>query len=172
MDTPLTYTAVISTGAGDIELELYDDVAPMTVENFINLSRIGFYDGLEFHRVVSEFISQAGDPVGDGTGGPGYKFNDEFSRGLTHDAPGVLSMANAGANTNGSQFFITHASADWLDPYVDDVAKNCADDLVSCHAIFGRVTSGLEIVTGMVERDPETATTPGLMILSISIIES
>jgi cyclophilin family peptidyl-prolyl cis-trans isomerase len=172
LDTSLNYTAIISTEAGDIELELYDDVAPMTVENFVNLSRIGFYDGLEFHRVVAAFVSQAGDPLGDGTGGPGYKFNDEFSRGLSHDGPGVLSMANAGANTNGSQFFITHAAAEWLDPYVDGVAKNCADDAVSCHTIFGRVTSGLEIVTGMDERDPETATAPGVVILGISIIES
>jgi len=172
LDTALTYTAIISTDSGDIELELFDDVAPMTVENFVNLARIGFYDGLNFHRVISGFVSQAGDPDPSDTDGPGYLFNDEFSRGLSHDAAGWLSMANAGANTNGSQFFITHTAATWLDPYVDGIAKNCADDLVSCHGIFGRVTAGLEIVTSMSERDPLTATTPGVTILGISISES
>ncbi len=172
LDTSLSYTAIIATESGDIEVELFDDLAPMTVENFVNLSRIGFYDGLQFHRVVPSFVSQAGDPLGDGTGGPGYTFNDEFVRGLSHDSAGVLSMANIGANTNGSQFFITHEAATWLDPYEDGVAKNCADDAVACHTIFGRVISGLEIVTGMAERDPETATTPGVKILGITIIES
>lgn len=172
IDTSLSYTAVIQTDAGDIALELFDDVAPMTVENFVNLARIGFYDGLNFHRVIADFVSQAGDPEGDESDGPGYIFNDEFTRGLSHDAAGWLSMANAGTNTNGSQFFITHTAATWLDPYEANVAKNCADDLVSCHGIFGRVTSGLEIVTGMSERDPVTATTPGVTILGISITES
>jgi peptidyl-prolyl cis-trans isomerase B (cyclophilin B) len=172
LDTALNYTATISTDSGDIELELFDDVAPLTVENFVNLARVGFYDGLNFHRVISGFVSQAGDPDSGETDGPGYLFNDEFSRGLSHDAAGWLSMANAGANTNGSQFFITHTAATWLDPYVDGVAKNCADDLVSCHGIFGRVTAGLEIVTEMAERDPVTATTPGVTILGISISES
>ncbi len=171
LDTSLSYSAVISTDAGDIEVELFDEVAPMTVENFVNLARTGFYDGLGFQRVIEEFVSQAGDPPGD-EDGAGYIFNDEFSRGLSHDGPGVLSMANAGSNTNGSQFFITHAAATWLDAYENDIAKNCADDSVSCHAIFGRVTSGLEIVTSMAERDPETATEPAVKILSILIVES
>ncbi|MEE8046441.1 MAG: peptidylprolyl isomerase, partial [Dehalococcoidia bacterium] len=171
LDQSLTYSAVISTEAGDVAVDLFDNLAPMAVENFINLSRIGFYDGLEFNRVVEKFISQAGDPVGDDDG-PGYVFNDEFTRELLHDAAGVLSMANGGSNTNGSQFFITHDVASWLDAYENDIAKNCADDAVSCHTVFGRVTSGLEIVTGMTERDPETATEPGVKILSISIIES
>lgn len=172
LDTSLDYTAVMTTDAGVIELELFDDVSPMTVENFVNLARTGFYEGLEFHRVIAGFVSQGGDPDGDGRGGPGYTFNDEFSRELSHDGPGVLSMANAGSNTNGSQFFITHAATTWLDAFENGVAKNCADDNVSCHSIFGRVISGLEIVTGMSERDPETATIPGVKILSISIIES
>ncbi|MBT3996222.1 MAG: PKD domain-containing protein [Chloroflexi bacterium] len=171
LDTSLSYNVVISTDAGDIELELYDDLAPMAVENFVNLSRLGFYAGLEFHRVLAGFMSQAGDPDGDDEG-PGYTFNDEFNRGLSHDSAGVLSMANAGSNTNGSQFFITHDAANWLDAYEDGVSKNCADDLVSCHTVFGRVTSGLEIVTSMAERDPINATTPGVKILSILIIES
>jgi peptidyl-prolyl cis-trans isomerase B (cyclophilin B) len=168
----LNYNAVITTDAGDIELELYDDITPMTVENFVNLSRLGFYDGLEFHRVLADFVSQAGDPVGDGDDGPSYTFNDEFTRALSHDSAGVLSMANAGSNTNGSQFFITHDAFSWLDAYEDGVAKNCSDDSVSCHTVFGRVTAGLEIVNSMVERDPDTATTPGVKILSILIIES
>ena len=171
LDTTLSYSAVISTDAGEITVDLFDDLAPMTVENFINLSRIGFYDGLDFHRVLENIISQAGDPPTDADG-PGYIFNDEFSRELQHDAAGVISMANAGSNTNGSQLFFTHSAARWLDAYDDGIAKNCADDLVSCHSVFGRVTNGLEIVTGMSERDPETATEPGVKILSISIIES
>jgi cyclophilin family peptidyl-prolyl cis-trans isomerase len=172
LDTSLTYSAVISTDSGDFEVELYDDLAPMTVENFINLSRIGFYDGLEFYRVVEGFISQAGDPLADGTGGPGYLFNDEFSRELSHDSAGVLSMANAGSNTNGSQFFIAHEPSTSLDAYEEDVAKNCANAAIACHSVFGRVTGGLEIVTGMIERDPEAATTPGVKILGITITES
>jgi cyclophilin family peptidyl-prolyl cis-trans isomerase len=172
LDTTLSYSAVITTESGVIELDLFDDLAPMTVENFINLARIGFYNGLDFHRVLSGFASQGGDPDGDGAGGPGYVFNDEFSRELSHDSAGVLSMANAGSNTNGSQFFITHDLATWLDAYEFGIAKNCADDSVSCYTIFGRVTSGLEIVTGMAERDPETSTTPGVKILNISITES
>lgn len=172
LDTGLNYSAVISTELGDITIELFDDLVPVTVENFINLSRIGFYDGLQFHRVVEGFVSQAGDPSGDGSGGPGYRFNDEFRRELSHDSAGVVSMANAGTNTNGSQFFITHAAATGLDAYDGGVAKNCADDAISCHSIFGRVTSGIEIVTGMAERDPATSVTPGVKILSIEIVES
>ena len=172
LDTSLTYSAIISIDAGDIEVDLYDDLAPMTVENFINLSRIGFYDGLEFYRVAEGLISQAGDPSGDGTGGPGYVFNDEFNRELSHDSAGVLSMANAGSNTNGSQFFITHAPSTSLDAFENDVAKNCANDAIACHSVFGRVTGGLEIVTGMAERDPAPAMMPRVKILSISIIES
>ena len=126
LDTESSYSAVISTGEGDISIELFDDLAPLAVENFINLARTGFYDGLEFHRVAPGFISQAGNP-GDGTDGSGYVFNDEFSRELSHGAAGVVSMANAGANTNGSQFFITHDAAMELDAYADGVKKNCAD---------------------------------------------
>jgi cyclophilin family peptidyl-prolyl cis-trans isomerase/PKD repeat protein len=171
LDTSLTYSAVISTDSGDIKVDLCDDLAPMTVENFINLARIGFYDGLEFYRVVEGFISQAGDPLGDGTGGPGYLFNDELTRELSHDSTGVLSMANSGSNTNGSQFFIAHEPSKSLDAYENDVAKNCASDAVACHSVFGQVTGGLEIVTAMVERDPEAATAPGVKILGITIIE-
>ncbi|MCZ6539688.1 MAG: peptidylprolyl isomerase [Chloroflexi bacterium] len=174
LDTGVNYSAVISTELGDISIDLFDDLAPMTVENFINLARIGFYDGSQFHRVVSGFISQAGEPSDGGSDGPGYTFNDELSRGLSHDSAGVVSMANAGANTNGSQFFITQDAAIELDAYDANtkVKKNCADDAISCHSIFGVVTDGVEIVTGMTERDPATATTPGLTILSILIVEN
>ena len=175
LDTRLNYSAVISTELGEISIDLFDDLAPMTVENFINLARIGFYDGLQFHRVVSGFISQAGKPLDGGDVGPGYRFNDEFSSELSHDSAGVVSMANGGvANTNGSQFFITHDAATHLDAYdaSSKVKKNCADDAVSCHPVFGVVTGGMEIVTGMAERDPATSTTPGLTILSIVIVES
>jgi peptidyl-prolyl cis-trans isomerase B (cyclophilin B) len=108
-------TATINTTKGTIRLALFPDKAPLTVLNFVNLSKKGFYDGLTFHRVIPDFMIQGGCPLGTGTGGPGYKFKDEFSVLLKHDTPGILSMANAGPNTNGSQFFITHAPTPWLD---------------------------------------------------------
>jgi cyclophilin family peptidyl-prolyl cis-trans isomerase/PKD repeat protein len=172
LDTSLSYSAVISTDSGDIEIDLFDDLAPMTVENFINLSRLGFYDDLEFLNVIGGFISQVGASVKNDSESPDYLFNDEFHRELLHDAAGVLSMANSGSNTNGSQFFITHDSAEWLDAYDAGVLKNCANAEISCHSVFGRVTAGLEIVTSMPERDPDSATEPGVKILSITIVES
>ncbi len=107
--------ATIKTSKGDISLNLFDDRAPITVANFVNLAKRGFYNGLKFHRVINDFMIQGGCPLGTGTGGPGYKFQDEFVRELKHDKPGILSMANAGPNTNGSQFFITHVPTPWLD---------------------------------------------------------
>jgi peptidyl-prolyl cis-trans isomerase B (cyclophilin B) len=107
--------AVMHTTKGDIRLTLFPDKAPLTVLNFANLAKRGFYDGLTFHRVIPNFMIQGGDPLGNGTGGPGYTFRDEFSPDLKHSKPGMLSMANAGRNTNGSQFFITHVSTPWLD---------------------------------------------------------
>ena len=174
LDTSLEYSAVIVTDAGTITVELYDDQAPLTVENFINLARIGFYDGLEFHRVIAGYLSQSGDPepTTEVIDGPDYIFNDEFSRDLSHDSAGTLSMANAGSNTNGSQFFITHGVATELDAFENGVAKNCADDAVACHSVFGRVTIGNEIVMGMAERDPVIASKSGVTILSISIVEN
>jgi peptidyl-prolyl cis-trans isomerase B (cyclophilin B) len=106
--------ATIHTGKGDIKLSLFPDKAPVTVLNFVNLSKRGYYDGLVFHRVIQSFMIQGGCPTGNGTGGPGYNFRDEFSPDLQHDKPGVLSMANAGPHTNGSQFFITHVPTPWL----------------------------------------------------------
>lgn len=122
----MNISAAIETSQGTIHLELFPDKAPLTVANFVNLSRKGFYDGLNFHRVIGQFMIQGGCPLGTGTGGPGYKFEDEFNATLRHDAPGKLSMANAGPGTNGSQFFITHVPT----PHLDDH-----------HAIFGAVIS-------------------------------
>ncbi len=118
--------AIIKTNKGDISLKLFADQAPVTVANFVNLAKRGFYNGLKFHRVISDFMIQGGCPFGTGTGGPGYKFQDEFVKGLKHDKPGVLSMANAGPNTNGSQFFITHVATPWLN---------------GKHTVFGEVAS-------------------------------
>jgi peptidyl-prolyl cis-trans isomerase B (cyclophilin B) len=118
-----TLTAVIATSRGTIRIALADDRAPMTVANFANLARRRFYDGLNFHRVIPDFMIQGGCPEGSGRGGPGYRFGDEVATGLRHDK-GVLSMANAGPNTNGSQFFITHTATPWLD---------------GKHTVFGKV---------------------------------
>ena len=108
-------TATIDTDKGPIQLTLFADEAPLTVASFINLARRGYYNGLNFHRVLPDFMVQGGCPQGTGTGGPGYTFEDEFSGGRKHDRPGILSMANAGPKTNGSQFFITHVPTPWLD---------------------------------------------------------
>ena len=117
-DKKMNYPALkarIRTAKGDIRLNLFPDKAPLTVLNFVNLSKRGFYDGLTFHRVIPDFMIQGGCPIGDGRGGPGYRFKDEFSRDLRHSKPGMLSMANSGPGTNGSQFFITHVATPWLD---------------------------------------------------------
>jgi peptidyl-prolyl cis-trans isomerase B (cyclophilin B) len=108
-------SAVIRTNKGDINVRLFDDKTPVTVANFVNLAKRGYYDGLSFHRVIPDFMIQGGCPNGTGTGGPGYRFEDECRGDLRHDAPGKLSMANAGPGTNGSQFFITHIATPWLD---------------------------------------------------------
>ncbi len=105
----------ITTNKGDIHVRLFADKAPVTVANFVNLAKRGYYDGLTFHRVIDNFMVQGGCPLGNGTGGPGYNFEDECTPELKHDGPGKLSMANSGPNSNGSQFFITHVPTDWLD---------------------------------------------------------
>ena len=133
--------AVIETPKGRIVVELYADKAPKTVANFTTLAAAGFYNGLLFHRVIPGFMVQTGDPLGNGTGGPGYAFEDEFGPGLTHDRAGTLSMANAGPNTNGSQFFITLAPTPWLD---------------GKHAIFGRVLEGQDVVEA-IAAEPRSA---------------
>ncbi len=131
-------TATIETDRGTIRLELFADEAPNTVANFEKLAGDGFYDGLIFHRVIDGFMIQTGCPHGTGTGGPGYTFADEFHPELKHDGPGVLSMANAGPDTNGSQFFITHVPTPWLD---------------GKHSVFGRVVEGQEVVDAVRQGD-------------------
>jgi peptidyl-prolyl cis-trans isomerase B (cyclophilin B) len=130
--------ATIVTNRGSIRLQLHDQETPETCANFEKLSKKGFYDGLKFHRVLADFMVQTGCPQGTGTGGPGYNFQDEFHDSLKHDAPGVLSMANAGPNTNGSQFFITHVATPWLD---------------GKHSVFGRVLEGLDVVNAIQQGD-------------------
>jgi peptidyl-prolyl cis-trans isomerase B (cyclophilin B) len=136
--------ATIETPRGNIRIELYADKAPKTVANFEKLVTDGYYNGLKFHRVIKDFMIQGGCPKGTGTGGPGYTFADEFHRDLKHDGPGVLSMANAGPNTNGSQFFITHVATPWLD---------------GKHSIFGRVLEGQDVVDSVQQGDKMTAIT-------------
>jgi cyclophilin family peptidyl-prolyl cis-trans isomerase len=140
IDPQKSYRATIVTEKGDIVLELYADRAPNTVNNFVFLAREGFYDDTTFHRVLPGFMAQGGDPTGTGRGGPGYRFADEFDPTLRHSGPGVLSMANAGPNTNGSQFFITYEATPWLDDK---------------HAVLGQVVEGLDVLQGLTPRDPQ-----------------
>jgi len=156
IDPAKRYTATIATDLGDIVVELYADKAPRTVNNFVFLAREGYYDGVTFHRVIPGFMAQGGDPTGSGRGGPGYRFEDEFHPDLRHDGPGVLSMANAGPGTNGSQFFITHGAT----PHLDDR-----------HTVFGRVVEGMDVVLAIPERDPMRAREPGLAMNSVTIVE-
>jgi peptidyl-prolyl cis-trans isomerase B (cyclophilin B) len=128
-ETIRNVSAVLKTSKGDIKLKLFADKAPLTVANFVNLSKRGYYDGLTFHRVIADFMIQGGCPNGTGTGGPGYRFEDECTPAAKHDAPGKLSMANAGPGTNGSQFFITHIATPWLD---------------GRHTVFGEVVDGAD----------------------------
>ena len=130
--------ANIKTSKGDIKIKLTPQETPLTVANFVNLSKRGFYNGLTFHRVIADFMIQGGDPSGNGTGGPGYRFQDEFNSSLKHNRPGTLSMANAGPNTNGSQFFITHVPTPWLD---------------GKHSVFGYVESGQDVVNNIRQGD-------------------
>ena len=156
IDSSKTYIATFEMIAGNIVVELFADKVPNTVNNFVFLARDGFYDDTMFHRVIENFMAQAGDPTGTGTGGPGYRFADEFHSTLKHTGPGILSMANAGPNTNGSQFFITLAATPWLD---------------GRHAVFGKVIEGLKVLKAIAIRDPQTATQPGDIIKTISIDE-
>ena len=132
--------AEIKTNKGTIKLDLFEDKAPLTVSNFTNLANRGYYDNLSFHRVIEDFMIQGGCPLGTGTGGPGYQFKDEFHPELKHDKPGILSMANAGPGTNGSQFFITHIATPWLD---------------NNHTVFGCVSDkdSKEIVDSIIKDD-------------------
>ena len=156
IDPKKTYTAVLHTDKGDITIKLYAEKTPKTVNNFIFLSRQGFYDGTIFHRVIADFMVQGGDPTGTGTGGPGYRFADEFQTNLRHDKPGILSMANAGPNTNGSQFFITHVATPWLD---------------NKHSVFGQVTDGFDALFSIPPRDPSKRDAPSVKLQSVTILE-
>jgi len=138
IDPKKTYRAKIETNRGTIELELYPQYAPATVNNFAFLADEGFYDGVTFHRVISNFMIQGGDPTGSGRGGPGYRFQDEFSGNPLRHETGVISMANAGPNTNGSQFFITHAPQ----PHLDNK-----------HTVFGKVIDGQNVVDAIRQGD-------------------
>ncbi len=158
IDTTKQYYATIATELGDIKIQLYADKVPNTVNNFVFLARQGYYDNTTFHRVVAGFMAQAGDPTGTGSGGPGYTFADEFSPDLKHDGPGVVSMANRGANTNGSQFFITYSAQEQLD---------------GVHAVFGKVVEGMDVVESLTVRQPaDPNPAPGTKILTITIEES
>ncbi len=130
--------ATLETTKGNIEVEIFSDEVPMTAANFINLAKRGYYNGLTFHRVIPDFMIQGGDPTGTGAGGPGYKFGDETKPNLKHDVPGILSMANAGPGTNGSQFFVTHVPTPWLD---------------GRHTVFGKVLKGQDVVDSVAQGD-------------------
>ena len=153
---PSNPVVIMETSEGTFKIELWADKAPGTVKNFLRYVDDGFYDGTIFHRVIADFMAQGGDPGGTGTGGPGYRFTDEFHPSLRHDKPGILSMANAGPNTNGSQFFITHVATPWLD---------------NKHSVFGQVTDGLKVLLSIPERDPSKRDSPAVKLNSVTILE-
>ena len=157
IDLKKKYTATFKTDKGDFTIELYADKATKTVNNFVFLAREGFYEGIIFHRVISNFMVQGGDPTGRGSGGPGYKFEDEFHPSLKHDKQGILSMANAGPNTNGSQFFITHTPTPHLN---------------NRHSVFGQVVEGLDVLMSIPPRDPGHTDAPAVKINRVTIEES
>ncbi len=157
LDLGKEYYANLVTEKGTVRVRLFAREAPETVNNFVFLAREGYFDGTTFHRVIEGFMAQGGDPTGTGAGGPGYSIRDEFHPELRHDRPGVLSMANRGPNTGGSQFFITHAATPWLDDR---------------HAVFGEVVEGMEVVSALRERDPQSAGEPGDAIERVEIEES
>ncbi|KAF0107149.1 MAG: ppiB [Anaerolineaceae bacterium] len=157
IDPKKKYTATMKTDKGDIVLELFADKTPLTVNNFVFLAREGFYDGVIFHRVIANFMVQGGDPTGKGSGGPGYRFADEFHPSLKHDKPGILSMANAGPGTNGSQFFITHVPT----PHLNHK-----------HSVFGQVIGGMDVLISIPPRDPMQPEYPGVKILSVEVAEN
>jgi cyclophilin family peptidyl-prolyl cis-trans isomerase len=157
IDPKKKYRAHMETDNGTMVIELFADRAPRTVNNFVFLAREGFYEGVIFHRVISNFMAQGGDPTGRGSGGPGYKFEDEFHPSLRHDRQGIVSMANAGPNSNGSQFFITHGPT----PHLDDR-----------HSVFGQVVEGLDVLMSIPPRDPRQIDAPAVKIHRVTIEES
>jgi cyclophilin family peptidyl-prolyl cis-trans isomerase len=158
IDPSKSYQArFVMEGGGEFLVDLFAKEVPNTVNNFVFLCRDGFYDGVSFHRVIPGFMAQAGDPTGTGSGGPGYNFQDEFHASLSHDRQGILSMANSGPNTNGSQFFFIFAPTPHLD---------------GKHSVFGAVTEGMDVVNAISPRDPARAASPGDQIKSIDIQEA
>ncbi|MEM7092338.1 MAG: peptidylprolyl isomerase [Actinomycetota bacterium] len=156
IDPAGTYTAVLATGGGEIRIRLFADSAPVTVNNFVMLARDGYYDQTVFHRVLADFMAQGGDPTGTGTGGPGYIFEDETEGGPPLDRAGLLAMANTGADSNGSQFFITFAPTEWL---------------TGNHTVFGEVIEGMEIVDAIQLRNPDFPEGRGQILESVTIVE-
>jgi len=156
IDLDKTYVATMKTEKGDIRIELFAKQAPKTVNNFVFLARQGYYDNTTFHRVLADFMAQGGDLTGTGSGGPGYRFEDEIAPDLTFDSAGILAMANAGPNTNGSQFFITFAPTPWLNGH---------------HTIFGKVIEGMDVLFSISLRDPQKATGPGDALVTVDIEE-
>jgi cyclophilin family peptidyl-prolyl cis-trans isomerase/protein-disulfide isomerase len=159
IDIKKQYIAVLHTEKGDIQIELYADKAPLTVNSFVFLARQGWYDGVTFHRVIEGFVAQTGDPSGTGFGGPGYAFSNEISSDLMFDSPGVVGMANSGPDSNGSQFFITYTAVSRLN---------------GSYTIFGRVISGMDVVEKLTARDPSQSMDlpPGDLILNVTIMEN
>ena len=155
IDPAKDYKAVLHTEKGDIIINLFEEMVPKTVNNFVFLAKEGFYDGVIFHRVIMNFMAQTGDPTGTGSGGPGYQFEDEIHVDLKHNKPGIVSMANAGPNTNGSQFFITHVPTPWLD---------------GKHSVFGEVDDGMDVVYSIPPRDPTDQDAPAVAIESVEIL--
>ena len=157
IDPKKKYKAHMETDKGTMVIELFADKTPKTVNNFVFLSRENYYDGVIFHRVIDNFMVQGGDPTGTGRGGPGYKFADEFDASLKHDKQGILSMANAGPGTNGSQFFITHGPTPHLN---------------GKHTVFGQVVEGLDVLMSIPARDPGNVNAPAVKIIRVTIEES
>jgi len=157
IDPDAIYQAILKTEKGDVRIELFADKAPITVNNFIFLARAGFYDGITFHRVLSDFMAQSGDPTGTGMGGPGYQFEDEITHGLLFDQEGLLAMANSGADTNGSQFFITFGTTPWLN---------------GLHTVFGKVIEGMDVLRSLTLRDPnENPDFEGDRLINVKIVQ-
>ena len=156
IDLNKTYYVTFQTAKGDIKVELFAKQAPKTVNNLVFLVRAGFYDNTTFHRVLADFMAQGGDPTGTGSGGPGYRFEDEIDPSLQFDKPGLLAMANSGANTNGSQFFLTFVPTPWLN---------------GKHTIFGQVVSGMDVLLSLSLRDPQKASSPGDLLKTVLIEE-
>ena len=157
IDPSKQYTATIKTEKGELYITLFADKTPITVNNFVFLAREGFYNGVTFHRVIADFMAQTGDPTGTGSGGPGYRFKDEFHPELRHDKPGVVSMANAGPNTNGSQIFITHVPTPWLD---------------NRHSVLGHLSMRRWVRSSISPRDPANSNAPAVQITEVTISET